>query len=145
MDRVIMTSRKIVTLAIIVSQFFCGCSFVINKTVESRKNGVLLRCKIIKITNYVGKKELCSVKGILYVVNESQIEKRMNLRELSLKINNQVCFLDDKWKQLLFEFIIKPNQVLKYEINTNYAGTIKTNALSIEIVWPEESKAIGGS
>ena len=91
----------------------------------------------MKINNSLGKHELCRVKGNLYVINESMVEKKLNLRELALKINNQVCSLDDKWKQLLFEFKIMPNQIIKFEINTKYAGTLKNNDFCIEIIWPK--------
>ena len=134
-----MVVRKIiiVLLAITVFQNFYGCTVAVNKSIVRLKNGVLLICQIMKINNSLGKHELCRVKGNLYVINESMVEKKLNLRELALKINNQVCSLDDKWKQLLFEFKIMPNQIIKFEINTKYAGTLKNNDFCIEIIWPK--------
>jgi hypothetical protein len=127
-----MVNRKIFAIVIIVFLNFCGNSITINKTVENRNNGILLRCEIKSITELQQKR--CKIRGILFIINETNRKIKVNMRELALKINDQTCLIDDEWKQLLITSSIEANQIAQVNINTIYEGAIKNDDFKVEIV-----------
>ena len=66
------------------------------------------------------------------------------MRDVSLKINDQLCALDDEWNQLLTMSSIDANQIISMNINTVYEGIIRINDLKIDIIWPKTFSEIPG-
>lgn len=123
-------------LLLIVLQNCCVDSFHISKSVESRRSEIFLRCEIKELKWMGDKLQKTRVSGILYITNESNASKNINLKGISLKINDIICVLDDEWKQLLFEFDIGPKQVFRNNVYTVFPGVLSEDEIKIEIIWP---------
>ena len=136
--------KKILLIIVILLYINCGSPMRIDRIVESRKDNIILRCEIKSLKRIYGKKERFKIKGIIYIINETNHIKSIMMRDVSLKINDELCALDDEWNQLLTMSSIDANQIISMNINTVYEGIIRINDLKIDIIWPKTFSEIPG-